>query len=171
MTKSISSIGTIIFFSLMLCSCAAHDEKFIPEKFQIERTSVKLPFEVKELIAFEGGYVCNFENFNDQIKHPIGYNKGFKVLLDTTAIEITGAFVSKQHLYHIFADAKNTYLGYIDHQKPVVLDTILNKPLWFGSVRDLQSNPNLFVIYNRHFNGVIVRDKHKIRLIEFKHTS
>ena len=346
MTKSISSIGTIIFFSLMLCSCAAHDEKFIPEKFQIKRTSVKLPFEVKELIAFDGGYVCNFENledtschigfldknfhlkkqktrqlnnglqflraiwtahdtlfvidlnmikywrnahwnfykvlpienkttfmsyelnypifeddqfivrscskgefggavffkdkktgktysceatsikavhkiddvyvvssslihgcgfakviqiadprklyeiknknqgcncgwydiypkdpYDDQIKHPIGYDKGFKVLLDTTAIEITGAFVSKQHLYHIFADAKNTYLGYIDHQKPVVLDTIVNKPLWFGSVRDLQSNPNLFVIYNRHFNGVIVRNKNKIRLIKFEHTS
>lgn len=115
MTKSISSIGTIIFFSLMLCSCAAHDEKFIPEKFQIERTSVKLPFEVKELIAFDGGY--------------------------------------------------------FDHQKPVVLDTIVNKPLWFGSVRDLQSNPNLFVIYNRHFNGVIVREKNKIRLIKFEHTS
>jgi hypothetical protein len=346
MKRVVTSTCLLVFLSLFLGSCQSRDEKFIPEKFQIERTSVKLPFEVKELIAFDGGYVCNFENledttfhigildhtfhllkqktrqlnkelqflraiwtdhntlfaidvntikywrngqwnlykvlpkedrttfssyelnypifeddqfivrscskgefggaiffknkktgktysceatslkavhkidgvyyvssslvhgcgfakviqiadprklyeiknrsqgcncgwydiypkdpYDDQIKHPIGYDKGFKVLLDTTAIEITGAFVSKQHLYHIFADSKNTYLGYIDHQKPVVLDTIVNKPLWFGSVRDLQSNPNLFVIYNRHFNGVIVRKKNKIRLIKFERTT
>lgn len=171
MTKSTSFTGTIIFFSFMLCSCAAHDEKFIPEKFEIARTSVKLPFEVKELIAFEGGYVCNFENFNDQIKHPIGYDKGFKVLVDTTDIQIIGAFVSKDFLYHIFSDAKNTYLGYFDHQKPFVLDTIVQEPSRYGYVRDLQNNPNLFVMKSSHFNGVIVRNKHKIRLIKFEHTS
>ena len=328
----------------MLCSCATHDEKFNPEKFEIERTSVKLPFEVKELIAFDGGYVCNFENLedtsfhigfvdknfhlkkqktrqlnkglqrlraiwtahdtlfaidlnmikywrnahwnfykvlpienkttfmsyelnypiyedaqfivrscskgefggavffkdkktgktysceatsikavhkidgvyyvssslahgcgfakvlqiadprklyeiknksqlcdcgwydiyskdptNDQIKHPIGYDKGFKVLVDTTDIQIIGAFVSKDFLYHIFSDAKNTYLGYFDHQKPIVLDTIVQKVSRYGYVRDLQNNPNLFVIKSSHFNGVIVRNKNKIRLIKFEH--
>ncbi|MEY4893281.1 MAG: hypothetical protein RL751_91 [Bacteroidota bacterium] len=330
----------------MLCSCAAHDEKFIPEKFEIARTVVRLPFDVKEIVAFEGGYVCNFENFNDtlfhigfldknfhlkkqktkqlnlglqrlraiwtahdtlfaidlnmikywrnahwnfykvlpienkttfmsyelnypiyedaqfivrscskgefggavffkdkktgktyscestsikavdkidgvyyvssslahgcgfakvlqiadprrlyeiknksqgcdcgwydiyskdpfndQIKHPSGYDKGFKVLVDTTDIQIIGAFVSKDFLYHIFSDAKNTYLGYFDDQKPVILDTIVQKVSRYGYVRDLQNNPNLFVMKSSHFNGVIVRDKHKIRLIEFKHTS
>lgn len=113
MTKFTSSICTVILFSLMLCSCAAHDEKFTPEKFEIERTSVKLPFEVKELIAFEGGY--------------------------------------------------------FDHQKPVVLDTIVQKVSRYGYVRDLQNNPNLFVIKSSHFNGVIVRDKNEIRLIKFEH--
>lgn len=342
MKRLLTSTCLLVLLSIFLSACQSHDDKFIPEKFQIERTSVKLPFEVKELVAFDGGYVCNFENLedtsfhigfvdntfqlrkqktrqlnkglqflraiwtdhntlfaidvntikywrngqwnlytvlpkedrttfssselnypifeddqfivrscskgefggtvffkdkktgktysceatsiksvhkiddvyyvssslahgcgfakvlqiadprelyeirnrsqgcncgwydiyskdptNDQIKHPIGYDKGFKVLVDTTDIQITGAFVSKDFLYHIFSDAKNTYLGYFDHQKPVVLDTIINKPLWFGNVRDLKSNPNLFAIDNRHFNGLLLREKNKIRMIEF----
>ncbi len=333
----------IILFSLILFSCTEQNEKFVPEKFEIERSVVKMPLTVKEIIAFEGGYVCNFENWedttvhigfldknfqlkkqktkqlnlglqrlraiwtvhdtlfaidlnmikywrnahwkyyktlpienkttfmsyelnypiyedaqfivrscskgefggavffkdkktgktyscestsikavhkidgvyyvssslahgcgfskvlqiadprklfeiknksqlcdcgwydiyskdptNDQIKHPIGYDKGFKVLVDTTDIQIIGAFVSKDFLYHIFSDAKNTYLGYFDHQNPVVLDTIVQKVSRYGCVRDLQNNPNLFVIKSSHFNGVIVRDKNKIRLIKFK---
>lgn len=53
MTKSTSFTGTIIFFSCILFSCAAHDEKFTPEKFEIARTVVRLPFDVKEIVAQE----------------------------------------------------------------------------------------------------------------------
>lgn len=56
MTKFTSSICTIILFSCILFSCASHDEKFTPEKFEIVRTVVRLPFDVKEIVAFEGGY-------------------------------------------------------------------------------------------------------------------
>jgi hypothetical protein len=115
MTKFTSSICTIILFSCILFSCASNDEKFTPEKFEIARTVVRLPFDVKEIVAFEGGY--------------------------------------------------------FDHQKPVVLDTIVQKVSRYGYVRDLQNIPNLFVIKSSHFNGVIVRDKNEIRLIKFEHTS
>ena len=54
-------------------------------------------------------------------------------------------------------------------KKVVVLDTIASHPSWYYGVRDLQNNPNLFVIKSSHFNGVIVRNKNKIRLIEFKY--
>jgi hypothetical protein len=54
-------------------------------------------------------------------------------------------------------------------KKVVVLDTIANHPSWYYGVRDLQNNPNLFIIRNSKFNGVIVREKNKIRLIKFKH--
>lgn len=344
MNLSEKPIYTIILFSLILFSCTERDEKFVPEKFEIERTAVKMPLTVKEIIAFEGGYVCNFDNWEDttahigfldknfhlmkrqtkqlnrglqclksiwtahdtlfaidanmikywrnghwnlnkklpledrtnymsyelnvpiyedaqfivracsrgefggavffkdkktgktyscasncvnavnkidgayyvssslahgcgfskvlqiadplklyeikknrqrcdcgwydiyskdpkidQIKHPVGYNKGYKVLMDTTAIFLTGAFESKGHLYHIFSDTKNTYLGYLNRKKVVVLDTIASHPSWYYGVRDLQNNPNLFIIRNSKFNGVIVREKNKIRLIKFKH--
>ena len=72
MKRVVTSTCLLIFLSLFLGSCQSRDEKFIPEKFQIERTSVKLPFEVKELIAFDGGYVCNFENLEDTTFH-IGF--------------------------------------------------------------------------------------------------
>jgi hypothetical protein len=90
MTKSDSSIYTIILFSLILFSCTERDEKFVPEKFE-------------------------------------------------------------------------------NHKKIVVLDTIASHPSWYYGVRDLQNNPNLFMIRNSKFNGVIVREKNKIRLIKFKH--
>jgi hypothetical protein len=88
--------------------------------------------------------------------------------MDTTAIYLTGAFESKGHLYHIISDTKNTYLGYLNHKKIVVLDTIASHPSWYYGIRDLQNNPNLFIIRNSKFNGVIVREKNKIRLIKFK---
>jgi hypothetical protein len=343
MNLSKISIYTIILFSLILFSCTVQDEKFVPEKFEIEHTAVKMPLTVKEIIAFEGGYICNFENWEDstlqigcldknfhlmkrrtmqlnrglqflksiwtahdtlfaidatmvkywrngrwnfkkklpledrtnymsyelnvpiyedaqfivracsrgefggavffkdkktgktyscesncvnavhkidgayyvssslahgcgfskvlqiadprklyeikkmrqrcdcgwydiyskdpkidEIKHPVGYDKGYKVLMDTAAILLTGAFESKGHLYHIFSDSNTTYLGYLNRKKVVVLDTIGNHPSWYYGVRDLQHNPNLFIIRNRKFNGVIVREKNKIRLIKFK---
>jgi hypothetical protein len=56
-----------------------------------------------------------------------------------------------------------------NRKKVVVLDTIANHPSWYYGVRDLQNNPNLFIIRNSKFNGVIVREKNKIRLIKFKH--
>ena len=56
-----------------------------------------------------------------------------------------------------------------NHKKIVVLDTIASHPSWYYGVRDLQNNPNLFIIRNSKFNGVIVREKNKIRLIKFKH--
>jgi hypothetical protein len=90
MTKSDSSIYTIILFSLILFSCTERDEKFVPEKFE-------------------------------------------------------------------------------NHKKIVVLDTIASHPSWYYGVRDLQNNPNLFIIRNSKSNGVIVREKNKIRLIKFKH--
>lgn len=49
MKRFITSTCLLVFLSLFLSSCQTHVEKYIPEKFQIERTSVKLPFEVKEL--------------------------------------------------------------------------------------------------------------------------
>jgi hypothetical protein len=54
-------------------------------------------------------------------------------------------------------------------KKVVVLDTIANNPSWYYGVRYLQINPNLFIIRNSKSNGVIVREKNKIRLIKFKH--
>jgi hypothetical protein len=54
-------------------------------------------------------------------------------------------------------------------KKVVVLDTIASYPSWYYGVRDLQNNPNLFIIRNSKFNGVMVREKNKIRLIKFKH--
>ena len=54
-------------------------------------------------------------------------------------------------------------------KKVVVLDTIANHPSWYYGVRYLQNNPNLFIIRNSKSNGVIVREKNKIRLIEFKY--
>ena len=51
MKRLLTSTCLLVFLSLFLGSCQSRDEKFIPEKFQIERTSVKLPFEVKELIV------------------------------------------------------------------------------------------------------------------------
>ena len=105
---------------------------------------------------------------NEEIKHPLGYDKGFKILIDTMDIMIIGAFVSKDHLYHIFSDTKNTYLGYFDNKKPIILDTIINKVSWYGSVRDIQNNSNLFPINSRYLNGVILKEGNKIKLIEFK---
>lgn len=105
---------------------------------------------------------------NDEIKHPKGYDQGFEVLIDTMDIMIIGAFESKNHLYHIFSDAKNTYLGYFDNKKPIVIDTLVNKVSWYGPVRDIQNNLNLFPIKSRYLNGVIIREGNKILLIEFK---
>lgn len=105
---------------------------------------------------------------NDEIKHPIGYDKGFEIIIDTMDIMIIGAFESKNHLYHIFSDAKNTYLGYFDNKKPIVTDTLVKKVSWYGPVRDIQNNSNLFPIKSRYLNGVILREGNKIRLIEFK---
>ncbi len=105
---------------------------------------------------------------NYEIKHPIGYDKGFEVLVDTIDIMIIGAFVSKNQLYHFFSDNKNTYLGYFNNRKPIVLDTIINKVSWYGAVRDIQNNNNIFPINSRFLNGVIIKEGNKIRLVEFK---
>lgn len=104
----------------------------------------------------------------DEIKHPFGYDKGFEVIIDTMDIMIIGVFESKKHLYHIFSDDKNTYLGYFENKKPIVIDTMIKKVSWFGPVRDIQNNSNLFPIKCRYFNGVILREGNKLRLIEFK---
>jgi hypothetical protein len=115
-----------------------------------------------------GWYDIYPEDPNNEIKHPIGYDKGFEVLIDTMDIMIIGSFVKNEQLYHVFSDNKNTYLGYFKNKKPVVLYTIINKPSWYGKVRDIQNNSNLFPIKNRYLNGVILREYNKLKLIEFK---
>lgn len=107
------------------------------------------------------------ENPSDEVTHPKGYDKGYQVLLDTMDIHIVGAFSHKKQIYHIFSDENNTYIGYIKNKKFIAIDTLIDKVAWHGQVRDLKHNANIFPILSKKFNGVIIINDKKIKLIEF----
>lgn len=103
----------------------------------------------------------------DEVTHPKGYDKGYEVLLDTMDIHIVGAFLHDKHIYQIFSDDRNTYLGYIKNKKLIATDTIIDKVAWHGQVRDLKHNSNIFPIRSRDLSGVIILNGKKIKLVEF----
>lgn len=115
-----------------------------------------------------GWYDIYPEDPRDEVTHPKGYDKGYQILLDTMDIHIVGAFSHKQHIYHIYSDDNNTYLGYINNKKFITIDTLINKVAWHGEVRDLKHNSNIFPIRSRDLSGVIILNGKKIKLVEFK---
>lgn len=115
-------------------------------------------------------YPENSMDLNYEIDHPKGYDKGYQTLIDTFEITIAGAFVYKKHIYHIYTDGKNTYLGYINNKKFVHIDTLLNKTAMINNVRDLKNNSNILPIKSSDFNGAILLKGKKIKIVEFKKT-
>ncbi len=105
---------------------------------------------------------------DNEIKHPVGYDKGYETLLDTMDIHVLGAFSYKNHIYHIYSDDRNTYLSYITNKKLKIIDTLINKVSWHGELRDLKHNSNVFPIRRRDLNGVIMIRGNKIKLVAFK---
>src|SRR5215204_5457678 len=56
---------TLIFLFFAMLSCSEKQESFIPEKFEIEKSEVELPYDVRDLIKYENGYICCFDSYND----------------------------------------------------------------------------------------------------------
>ncbi len=130
-------------------------------------------YEIKKKCQLENcrWYDIYPEDFRQEIKHPVGYDKGYEILLDTSNINIIGSFVKKSQLYHIYSDSKNTYLGYIKEKKIVAIDTLANKRVHFGNVRDIKHNSNIFPIKSQDFNGLIIIKGMQIKMIEFVNKS
>ncbi len=105
----------------------------------------------------------------DQISHPVGYtsSRGLEILLDTMGVFILGSFNFENHLYHIYSDMNNAYIGYQNNGVLIPIDTIYNKPMWLSEVRDLEHNANIFPIRSREMKGIILIEGNKLKIVEF----
>lgn len=103
-----------------------------------------------------------------EIKHPIGYDKGTETILDTFDISILGTFELKNHLYWIYSDTKSAYVGYIKDNRFKTIEKIYDKRMYLNEVRDLKHNSNILPIRSREMKGVILLERNKIKVIEFK---
>lgn len=103
-----------------------------------------------------------------ETKHPKGYDKGFETILDTFEISILGSFELKNHLYWVFSDSKITYVGYVKDNQIKKTQVLCNKQLYLNALRDLKHNSNIIPIYSKEMKGLILLEKNKIRIIEFK---
>jgi len=108
------------------------------------------------------------DNPKDEIKHPKGYDKGYQTVIDTFEVAIIGSFELKNHLYWIYSDSENTYVGYAQDKKLKTIDTIYNKQMYLHEIRDLKHNSNIIPIRSREMKGLIILEGNKIRIVEFK---
>lgn len=108
------------------------------------------------------------EDPTDEIKHPKGYDKGYQTIIDTFEIAILGSFELKNHLYWIYSDTENAYVGYAEDKKLKTIDTIYNKQMYRHEIRDLMHNSNIIPIRSREMKGLIILEGNKIRIVEFK---
>lgn len=63
-----------------------------------------------------------------------------QIIIDTTGLMFDIFYPYKDNNYLIYSDINNTYLGEINHNKLIAIDTLLNKPTW--SYSDTPNNKN-----------------------------
>ncbi|MBL4863020.1 MAG: hypothetical protein JKY09_08400 [Crocinitomicaceae bacterium] len=134
---------------------------------------IKDPRQLYEIKSKEQLTDCSWydiypDEFGHKITHPMGYDQGYEVLLDSFDFLILGSFQFEDTPYYIYTDLTNSFVGYMDSNKLVTIDKIYHKPMWFADIRDIKHNRNLFPIRNRKMNGLIIVEGKKIRIVEFR---
>lgn len=102
------------------------------------------------------------------VKHPNGYDRGFETIVDTFEVAILGSFELENHLYWIYSDEQNAYVGYAEDKRLKTIDTIYNKRMYLHEIRDLKHNSNIIPIRSGEMKGLIILEGKKIRIVEFK---
>lgn len=74
--------STLFLLVVTILSCTERKDTFIPEKFEIETTTVEFPHVVHDIIQFENGFIVNVQGFTFGADRNIAYlDKSFQ--LDT----------------------------------------------------------------------------------------
>ncbi|PCJ30865.1 MAG: hypothetical protein COA99_17700 [Moraxellaceae bacterium] len=131
-------------------------------------------FEIKEENQLNdcSWYDIYSEDWDDlSINHPKGFDNGYKDIIDTIDLLILGMLTYENHPYFIYSNFDESYIGYLDDNQLKTIDTIYKKPMWYGAVRDIKHNQNLFAIRNRIMKGMLIIKDNRIKIIEFKNSN
>lgn len=93
---------------------------------------------------------------------------GVETIIDTFSILTTASFVKDNTIYCIYSDGKKTFLGFVRNDKIYKIKKIIDNVTYYGKIRNIKSNKNIFPTRSREISGFYVIQDSVIKIIKLK---